>query len=507
MYVLANQPDAEDFVRDRFLPTMKTCLPVADKLLRQTKLGFTFSTMPLYFVGAGSLAKLQGKPIKKLWLDEVRNYKKGAFDTVMKRVRSFGDLAQVFIISTPGLKGDSVDLEYLKGDQRVWHFPCPGCGKQWSLHNPENPHRLPNQLKWDTNETTKPGGHYNFDKLSETIRWQCDVCGHVMRDTPTERKAICRTGKFIAMNPSAPRNHVSFTWNALLPWWVKWRSVVEEFLHARAAARLGNKEPMKTFVNETLGESWTDELGVIEDWGSLTPRMQDYGFGEAWPEETTRFMAADRQESGGEHYFWVIRSFSSTGSKSRLVAYGRAATLMELETIRRQHNVGLEHCCIDSGWKAGEIYRFCLSSGWKPFKGEPEAEYFLVQVKTGPKSTKTIRRIYQKTFVDPYLGQQGQGRKTLRLYRHVGNATKDLLAEFMQGLVGEWSIPRITARDYLRQVTAERREEVKTTTGQVKRIWRRATKDNHYFDCELIILVAAVITRTVSYGDPEDKGE
>ncbi len=48
-----------------------------------------------------------------------------------------------------------------------------------------------------------------------------------------------------------------------------------------------------------------DQLGVIEDFGFLDQRRAEYDFGEPWAEEHARFMAADRQAAGGEHYWWV----------------------------------------------------------------------------------------------------------------------------------------------------------------------------------------------------------
>ncbi len=46
--------------------------------------------------------------------------------------------------------------------------------------------------------------------MAETIRYNCVVCGHQIKDRPSERKALARGGKFIRMNPSAPRHRVSF---------------------------------------------------------------------------------------------------------------------------------------------------------------------------------------------------------------------------------------------------------------------------------------------------------
>mgnify|MGYP001180875411 CR=1 FL=1 len=117
-------------------------------------------------------------------------------------------------------------------------------------------------------------GKWNFDLLAEWIRYQCVACGHLIADTPAERKATARNGQFVRMNPKAPRHRVSFHWNALLPPWVSWRSIVEEFVAARAAARAGDLEPLKTFINETLGEPWDDQLGEIDDYDFLEGRKR-----------------------------------------------------------------------------------------------------------------------------------------------------------------------------------------------------------------------------------------
>ena len=116
MWVMAAKDEAEAFVRDRVAPTFKNCRPVEAAKIRESKLEFTFATMPFYFVGAGSPSKLQSKPIRWLFLDEVRNYSPGALDTVLKHTRAFWNSRRL-IISTPDLENDSVDRAYKAGDQ------------------------------------------------------------------------------------------------------------------------------------------------------------------------------------------------------------------------------------------------------------------------------------------------------------------------------------------------------------------------------------------------------
>lgn len=501
MWVMAARDEAKTFVRDRVKPTFENCRPVADSLVTSEALEFTFSSMPFYFTGAGSKSKLQSKPIRWLFLDEVRNYPPGALDMVLKRTRAFWNSRRV-VISTPDMVNDAVHRAFLAGDQRRFHFPCPHCGTEQLLEFEQMKAVNP-----ETGEVCKfhevPGakdaeGRWDFDLLADHIRYECKnaECKHLIRDTPAERKAIARNGRFIAMNPKAPKHRVSYHWNAILPPWVQWRSIVEEFINAISAARGGDLEPLKAFYNETLGIPWEDKLGEIEDYEFLEGRLGDYDFGDTWAEARVRFMAADKQAKGGEHYWYVIREFAS-GGKSRLVTYGRCNTTAELEETRKQYGVKPVNCMIDSGYKATEVYRFCAATGWKAFKGD-DARYFLMHdTRTG----KSVRRSWRRTMVDPLCGTKQAGRsKPIPLFNWANDPIKDLLTEMMMGLVGEWTLPRKIAPDYMAQITSERREERIDAKGRVTYSWKQVRRDNHLRDCELMILVAALITKIVQGG-------
>jgi phage terminase large subunit GpA-like protein len=206
--------------------------------------------------------------------------------------------------------------------------------------------------------------------------------------------------------------------------------------------------------------------------------------------EKTRFLAADRQARGGEHYFWVARAFGPGGA-SRLIGYGRCNTTSELEEVRRQLNVPVVNSMIDTGFKASELYRFCLATGWKAMKGD-DAEWFLSQ---DPRTKKTVRRVWRRVLVDPTLGaKRSRARRHLPLFQWSNPSIKDHLALFTHGVVGQWTIPRKTGRDYIDQMTAEVREEREDSRGRIKVLWVQKRRDNHYLDCELMIDTAAVIS-------------
>ncbi|HNQ90700.1 MAG TPA: phage terminase large subunit family protein [Verrucomicrobiota bacterium] len=421
-------------------------------------------------------------PWRSLTADEIRNYAPGRLEMLLKRTRSFWN-SRRFLISTPGTKGDAMDTAYRAGDQRVWNFECPACGQLQPLKF--------EQLKWDSNDMTKPEGKWRFDALAETIRFECAGCGHRIKDTPVDRRWIENHGRFVPQNPNAPRSRVSYTWNALLPHWIEWRSIIEECLAAVDAMRVGGDiEPMFTFVTETLGEPWDLDRWMVTGDDYLLERKGDYDFGDPWPLEQTRFLAADRQARGGEHYFWVARAFGP-GAASRLLAYGRCATTTDLEQIRQQLKVPLVNAMIDSGLKASEVYRFCMGAGWKAMKGD-EAEWFLGQ---DPRTRKTVRRTWRRVLVDPNLGsRKSRAPRHLPLFQWSNPSIKDHLALFTHGVVGQWTIPKQTGRDYIEQMTAEVREEREDSRGRIKVLWIQKRRDNHYLDCELMIDAAAVIS-------------
>jgi hypothetical protein len=140
------------------------------------------------------------------------------------------------------------------------------------------------------------------------------------------------------------------------------------------------------------------------------------------------------------------------------------------------------------------VYRFCLAAGWKAFKGD-DAEYFL---RSDPRTRRPYRQIWTRNWADPHFGTNLAGKtRPIPLFRWSNNAAKDLLTEMMMGLVGDWTLPQKIGSDYLKQVTAERREEKEDTKGRITYFWKQVRRDNHLRDCELMILVAAVITKIV----------
>jgi phage terminase large subunit GpA-like protein len=497
MWVTSNEEEALKFCTERAMKSLKACPKIMaqmpksstgelDRKLVKSQEIF-FPRMPLEFIGSNSEAKLQSKPRRWLLLDEVRNWPPGALPMVLKRTRAFWNARRV-IISTPDAEHDPVHQEFLKGNQKHYYVKCPTCGHKQLL--------IWERIGWDDNETTRPSGIWNFDAMAETIHFKCedtDCPSHVVekriKDHPVNRRKMVSEGEWREHNPGAPRSVRSYTWNAILPPWVKWRDLVEEFINAHKALSWGDHEPLKTFINESLGQPWDDRLKYGDD-DYLEKRQEDYLLGKEWDDETHRFISFDVQK---DHFRFVCRAFGPIGS-SRLIDYGKLMSWEEVRMKIKELHVDDDNVILDAAHRTAEVYKMVAESGyrWKPFWGD-ERRYF---------NFKGARTIFMADMIDPAMGSREQGRvRPIRLITWSNPSAKDMLLMMMKGISGNWTISKHVTKEYLDQITAERREEFTDARGQVTFKWVRTRRDNHYGDCELMILVAAVINRII--GIPE----
>ena len=523
MWVQAAKDEANDFVNDRLLPMFEKCAPVARRLLNRqrgdkarhsVKMGsIGLTTMTVYVNGSNSPSKLKSKPIRWLFLDEVTEYPPGALDGVSKRVRSFWNSRRV-MLSTPKEENDVMHVAFKEGDQREWNFACPRCGEEQPL--------VLKQLRacrkvdgkdegcdWRDVPGAVNGSVWAFDTLAAAIRYECVKCGHLMPDEPKIRQHIASVGRWIRGNPSAPKTKVSFHWNAMVPPIVPWRQIVEEKVIADRAVRLGDIEPLKKFVTETLGEPWQDRLREFDDFSVLEERKRDYplasrnGDGSMTvhtEEGDTLFLAFDVQEKPHYHYRYVCRAFAAGGQTSRLISFGMIGAEEEAEALRMALGVPTINTVIDSAHDSGRVYKACLKFKWKAFRGDDRKDFMaVVEVEEkGKPVRKTVRRVWSLSHADPAIGTSMQGKvRPIKLYLWSNPGVKDILGLAMSGVEQDWTIPTEAPKDYMQQITAEAREQQVDARGRETYVWVRKRKDNHYFDCECMIMVSAIMARKV----------
>ena len=487
MWVTSNEEEAGKFAIERLWPALESCELIQDMIptergRRKAKECF-FPTMPLEIIGSNAPSKLQSKPRRWLMLDEVRNWPKDALPMVLKRTRAFWN-ARRCIISTPGMEHDHVHQTFLKGDQRHYYIECPHCHTKQVMKW--------EQMKWIEDRHTMPLGKYNFDNLAPTIFYQCEGPKECkIYDNPVHRKRMVMNGEWRKHNPDAPKADVSFTWSAMIPPWVPWRSLVEEYINAQRALDWGDFEPYKAFVCESLGQPWEDRLKYREETNFLADRMVNYNIREPWEGEKRRFIGVDVQK---DCLYFVCRSFGEMGH-SRLIDYDRLIDVEELKAKIEELGVNPDDVCIDAAHKSQEVYRWIAESGykWKAFWGDNR--FFF--------TTGGVKRVWTVNTVDPAIGTRLEGRvKPINLYHWSNPSIKDKLELLMRGDGARWEIPEKISEDYKAQLTAERREEMVDTTGHETYKYVKIRKDDHYRDCESIIITAAMITSSIGFPAP-----
>lgn len=177
--------------------------------------------------------------------------------------------------TTPRIKGLShIENRMSAAVVRMrYHTPCPLCGVEhplewggkakrhgfkWSAEAPESTthHICPHCLAGYTQA--------QYLRVADAGAWVSE-CGQwrLTHNLADPARPLSQWTTADGTPCMAPR-HVGFHgWTALSPQ-VTWGAIVREFLDARTAFKNGMRGPLKAFVNETLGETWEDEVEKAE---------------------------------------------------------------------------------------------------------------------------------------------------------------------------------------------------------------------------------------------------
>jgi phage terminase large subunit GpA-like protein len=488
-WVMADAQMAAETVNERLLPFLENIEPVRERMPQarsdKTNLLVKFSTMSVHIRGSNSRAKLQSTPVMWLLLDEVRNYRKGALDLVLKRTRAFRKHKTIYI-STPDNEGDAMHRAWSQGTQSFLYWPCPHCGhwQPFRFGRDESPIYGPARprggFQWEENERTRPNGMWNYAEVAKRIWYECEKCGGVIEEEM--KYGLLAKVRRVDMNTSPLPGHVSIhAWVAYVTW-VSWADIVLEFLKATDAAKRGDYEPLKAFIRETLGEPWVMR-GIRADSKHIEERRGKYARFELVPNpKGVRILTVDRQ---AECFKYVYRQHLPGGA-SRLLDYGTFLTFDDIRAYQILHKIKDKAVWIDTGYGASECYRNCLRYGWVATKGD-RVESFS---QWDPSTKRTIQMPWRARAVDPFLGTTMAGKTTIQLIRFSVPAYKDRLYLFVvNGKGPTWEIFHDVGKDYIAELT---HDEVVVENG--KRVWiEKGTND--YGDCEIMQLVAADVCR------------
>lgn len=454
-----------------------------------------------------SEGNLQSNSFRFQFNDEIYRWRPGLLGEAHRRVTGAYALnGQIWDGSIPGLEKDVCQAygQWIISSQAEWSFSCRKCDTM-------QPFRWM-QVKWDTNEKTRPGGKIDEAELSKTVRYQCanPQCNEIYQDTERERISMNARAKYVHRYPY---NRIKgYRFNVLAVNWagVTWAKQVVQFIEARQhAKRFGDTLKLQQFFQRSLAEWPAEEDLRIQNRAQKTHEVYSIVTTNwktaRWEDEKYRFLGADVQET---YLRYVIRAFKPTGD-SRLIAEGKAHTYEELALIADGYDVirddkkrsKLPRTIIDCSYKSREVYLACIKFGFLAFRGEDKDEGFTHRIDRPNQESLIVKRPYSKPII---LDPMGDGSKTGKFCTVIGWSNlqiKDQLDKLVKGQSEvKFDVPQELSDDYKKEMSGETRT---TIDGKVR--WsnrgpggKGSQRPNHAWDCECQILTAAIMSKLLT---------
>ena len=481
MTVMQDEDAAKDFSKERLMPMLESCQTIRKQFpsdrhrKTNTELFLTTCTLKL---GAANNNFLRSWSIRWLFGDEVSAWRPGMLARARARTTRYWNRKH-WLSSTPEEEGSDFDAAYAAGTCEQWQLVCLGCGESFTPN-------FYDVIRWDTTDETKPGGVWDFQKVSDTVRMVCPHCEHKHENSESNWRAMSRGGyKITNENPTPRVRSFSFNQLALPPSVMPWADLVVDFLRAKQHASAGYIQPLREFVTLRLAEPWkaTNHVDVEK------VVVKDYEPGGEWADEATRFLTVDVQAYLEE--FWAVcRSWSKTG-ESRLISFQRLTSFDDIEQMRQKYNVAPQRTFLDVGYQRARVLAECGRYGWMGMRGEDTVDY------AHNINGHQVRRMFSKP-----TRVSATGRTAPPVFRWSNPTTKDVLHLLKSGKSHAWDVCPLgdMADEYAKQIDSERKKEVLDKHGRTTLRWM-SFRANHAWDCELMQVVAASIAKLFQTGE------
>lgn len=236
--------------------------------------------------GTNNAGKFRFFSVKTVFMDDFDNApradkKEGSTRELVKgRQTSYGNLAKTIYCSTPTITQTSNIYEtFLMGDQRKWHWKCPGCTEfipsDWQIKLEGGGYA---GIVWELDEKKR--------LIEDSVRFKCPECGYLI--TNQEKHDLNIGGKWIPTATPEDKYYRSYYMNSLIipPGFINWVDLVKEWLKACPPDGKVNVDLLKVFNNVRLGLPF-EEKGEVPKIMQLMENIRDYKLGYV-PDVTSR---------------------------------------------------------------------------------------------------------------------------------------------------------------------------------------------------------------------------
>jgi Phage terminase large subunit (GpA) len=453
------------------------CEPLADYLPRNSDRQKKLLLLRHMFVmsRAANLASFQQVSVRWAIGDECWQWDAGLIGYLRKRLHDRWN-GRTVLLSQAGYAETEWEAVCREGDQFVYLWACQ-CGKRQPFNFGD--------LKWEG--VPEKGGEIDWGEMRHTIRLVCPSCGQAYLDTPENRRTLSSTGDWSMVEHGENPTHQTYTIPSMANFRVSWFEIAREFLKAKRAWKLGDREPFIQWTMQRDSKFWADRM---EQDAKRSLVKGDYSWkgytaGERINNELVRIMTIDKQASD---YWVVIRAWRADGT-SRLLHFKHVmGGEEELRELQQNYRVQDNAVFIDSAFESTQVYTMCHKFGWWAILGTGEMSF------AHPKRDLLghVRGTEQKLFSQ--IKHVVIGSIRCRLLHLASERCRDIMARLRDGNSLLWEVPLDCPKLYVEQIYAELKKEYidpKTKRSTFK--WIPISKNNHAFDMESVQVAAAIL--------------
>lgn len=470
LLALQDDDEAKNFAETRLYPTFAENPKMQDLMPRQRsksrKSEIIFPHMPLFVVGA-NYGSLQSKSCRYLIGDEIHAWKRGMIKEFLARHHDRWN-RKILMVSQGANRGTDWEKKYNEGRIKHYHWICPKCGATNAYDFRDIKYNWEEGMPWE--------------EVFDSVRMACPACSHEIEDTISNRRSLSDKGVYIDSGNNGLPDMVSYNFNVLACYWIKWSTIVQEWIEANKEKNKGDTHPLRLFLQKRLAQN-TGLLSSGEKEIKITLSnysKSDYENGALIEDERTRIMTVDVQKG----YFYATIYAWDNSLNAYLIYEDRVEKWEDLEGLQAWYGVKDSCVGVDSGYETTDVRKECGRRKWFSVNGTVKESY-LHMVKKKP-----VHRLIAKP--ETYLFEKEESEKIKCFHFNFSSqGCKDVFANRQIG--GLVHFPRDVSKMFIKHMTAEsKHEEIDKRTGSIVQRWK-ADGENHLFDCSVQQIAMAMI--------------
>ncbi len=492
IYVGPTRKQVTTIAQDRVAPMIEGCATLAARLERGQRdrvLEKYLAGVRLGFAWAGSATELASHAAGLVLIDERDRMisdvsaEGDPVELAAARTHTYRD-GKVVIVGTWTVRGASpTQMLWEAGTMERFAWRCPECASRF----------VPSLAALAFDEASP-------EAARRSAHVACTECGAALADRHrAELNAggayvahrLTESGDLVPVPERDPHALVRSFWvSGLCSPFRSFGDLAADLVAARAS---GEPERVQVVVNTGAGELY-ELAGDAPPHESVLELRRDYAPGELPAGVQIITAGVDVQKRG---LYYVIRGWGFN-AESWLLRHGYLAGDTEFDAVwvLLQRALTAPHyrapgsspamaqrAFVDSGYRPGESYR------------RPEHQVYLFARRSAglaypTKGHDTLDRPMRASWIDVQHGGRLIKRGAQLWHLNTDHLKSWIYArlQWPENEPGAWNLHRDTDEDYARQVVAEQ----VTTTKSGRRIWVRASRHNHYLDCEVNAYAAAL---------------